>query len=96
VDPWGNIVAQCSENTNIATAEIDLDYIQNVRTSIPIWNHRRNDLYKALIPKQVLEDQQEYKLGQTVVNTQNIIYKTASTLAFVSYNSVVPGRILFH
>lgn len=95
MDPWGNIVAQCSENTNIATAEISLDYVQNVRTSVPVWKHRRNDLYKALIPERLLEDQQEYRLGHSVVNTHNIIYKTANTLAFVSHKSVVPGRILF-
>lgn len=95
MDPWGNIVAQCSENTNIAIAEISLDYVQNVRTSMPVWKHRRNDLYTALILKRVLEDQQEYTLGHTVVNAHNIIYKTASTVAFVSHRSVVPGRILF-
>jgi hypothetical protein len=86
VDPWGNVVAQCSESTNIATAEINLDYIEDVRTSMPIWQHRRNDLYKALEPRKTLEDQQEY--------ADNLICKTANTVAFVSHNSIVPGRIL--
>jgi hypothetical protein len=95
VDPWGNVVAQCSENTNIATAELNLDYIQNIRTSMPIWQHRRNDLYKALGPKEMLEDQQEYTFDNAILNSDNIICKTANSVAFVSHNSIVPGRILF-
>lgn len=95
MDPWGNVVAQCSESTNIATAEINLDYIQSVRTSMPIWKHRRNDLYKSLMPKQILEDQHTYTLGHTVTDSHNIIYKSANSVSFVSNNSIVPGRILF-
>jgi predicted amidohydrolase len=95
VDPWGNVVAQCSENTNIATAELDLDYVQNIRTSMPVWQHRRNDLYEALKPERILEDQQEYIFGNAVLNSDNLICKTTNTVAFVSQNSIVPGRILF-
>lgn len=94
VDPWGNVVAQCSENTNIATAELNLDYIQNIRTSMPIWQHRRNDLYRALKPKRMLEDQQEYTFGNAVLNSDNLICKTTNTVAFVSHNSIVPGHVL--
>ncbi|XP_071502420.1 nitrilase and fragile histidine triad fusion protein NitFhit-like [Diadema antillarum] len=45
VDPWGAIVAQCSEGESVAVAAIDLAYLQRVRTSMPIWDHRRTDLY---------------------------------------------------
>lgn len=33
VDPWGQIVAQCSEGTGICTADIDLEYLDKVSTS---------------------------------------------------------------
>lgn len=95
MDPWGNVVAQCSENTNIATAEINLDYVKNVQQSMPVWKHRRNDLYRVLMPKITLEDEQEYRLGHAAVDSNNIIYKTTNTVAFISHNSIVPGRILF-
>lgn len=94
MDPWGNVVAQCSENTNIATAELNLDYIQDIRTSMPIWQHRRNDLYRVLEPRKILENQQEYTFGNAVLSAENLICKTANTVAFVSSNSIVPGRIL--
>eukprot|EP00057_Strongylocentrotus_purpuratus_P033107 XP_790158.2 PREDICTED: nitrilase homolog 1 [Strongylocentrotus purpuratus] len=45
VDPWGAVIAQCSEGEGVAVAQIDPDYLQKIRTSMPVWNHRRNDLY---------------------------------------------------
>lgn len=95
MDPWGDVIAQCSESTNIATAEISLDYIKNVRQSMPVWKHRRNDLYRVLMPNIMLGDEQEYTLGHAVVDSNNVIYKTMKTVAFVSRNSIVAGRILF-
>jgi len=94
VDPWGNVIAQCSEGTNIATAEISLDYIKNVRQSMPVWKHRRNDLYRVLIPKITLRDEQVYTVGHAIVDPRNIVYKTMNTVAFLSRNSIVAGRIL--
>lgn len=94
MDPWGDVIAQCSEGTNIATAEISLDYIKNVRQSMPVWKHRRNDLYRVLMPKITLGDEKVYTVGHAVVDAHNIIYKTMNTVAFVSRNSIVAGRIL--
>lgn len=48
IDPWGTVVAQCSEKTNIALAEIDLDYVQHIRNNMPCENHRRTDLYPKM------------------------------------------------
>ncbi len=46
VDPWGRIVAQCSEGTSIALAFIDLDYLAAVRKRIPVLKHQRPDVYQ--------------------------------------------------
>ncbi|MFT5181375.1 MAG: putative amidohydrolase [Alphaproteobacteria bacterium] len=40
VDPWGNIVAQASENPGFATGAVDCDYIATVRGRIPVRDHR--------------------------------------------------------
>ena len=40
VDPWGQIVAQASDGTGFATAEMDLDYLTTVRRRIPMLDHR--------------------------------------------------------
>jgi predicted amidohydrolase len=41
VDPWGEIIAQCSEGEGFATAEIDFAYQDKVRTALPSLLHRK-------------------------------------------------------
>lgn len=41
VDPWGTVIAQCSDGTGIAVAEIDLHFLQSVRQRMPMAQHRR-------------------------------------------------------
>jgi deaminated glutathione amidase len=45
VDPWGRVLAKAKDNENVITAEIDLDLLNKVRTEIPLFEHRRTDLY---------------------------------------------------
>ncbi|MHC4268378.1 MAG: carbon-nitrogen hydrolase family protein [Planctomycetota bacterium] len=45
VDPWGRVLANAKDNENVITAEIDLDLLDEVRTEIPLFEHRRTDLY---------------------------------------------------
>lgn len=40
IDPWGHIVAQVSDGTGWATAVIDKEYINKIRTNLPVKNHR--------------------------------------------------------
>jgi predicted amidohydrolase len=41
VDPWGEILAQCSEGEGVATADLDFAYQDRVRTALPSLLHRR-------------------------------------------------------
>jgi len=45
IDPWGKVVACCADQIGIAVAEVDLDYLDSVRKSIPVFSHRRPDLF---------------------------------------------------
>ncbi|KAM6395273.1 deaminated glutathione amidase [Rhynochetos jubatus] len=45
VDPWGTVVAQCREGPGLCYAEIHLDDLRRVRREIPVFRHRRPDLY---------------------------------------------------
>jgi predicted amidohydrolase len=45
VDPWGRVLAKAKDNENVITAMIDLDILKEVRTEIPLFEHRRTDLY---------------------------------------------------
>lgn len=47
VDPWGNVLCDCGgEGTRIGLAVVDLDYLREVRARMPVWEHRRYDLYR--------------------------------------------------
>ncbi|MCX8033522.1 MAG: carbon-nitrogen hydrolase family protein [Thermoleophilia bacterium] len=46
VDPWGMVIAQCSEGAGVVTADIDVDYVREVRERMPVLRHRRLDLFK--------------------------------------------------
>ncbi|HZU84756.1 MAG TPA: carbon-nitrogen hydrolase family protein [Polyangiaceae bacterium] len=41
VDPWGEVVAQCSEGEGFAAAVLDFEYQDRVRTSLPSLLHRK-------------------------------------------------------
>ena len=46
VDPWGTIVAEQKENgPGVLFADIDLEYLGKVRARMPVFQHRRYDLY---------------------------------------------------
>ncbi|XP_043820602.1 deaminated glutathione amidase isoform X2 [Dromiciops gliroides] len=48
VDPWGVVVARCSEGPGLCLAHIDLGYLRQVRQHMPVTKHRRPDLYGNL------------------------------------------------
>ena len=48
IDPWGTVLAECPEGVGVITAEIDLQYLEKVRTQMPVQQHRRHDLYGNL------------------------------------------------
>jgi len=41
VDPWGEVIAQCSEGEGFATARLDFEYQDRVRTAVPSLLHRK-------------------------------------------------------
>lgn len=49
INPFGEILADANPNHDeIITAELDLNYIEKIRSDIPIFKSRRKDLYKNL------------------------------------------------
>lgn len=41
VDPWGKIIAELADGPGIASAEIDLSYLEKIRRELPALEHRR-------------------------------------------------------
>ncbi|WFD06352.1 beta-ureidopropionase [Malassezia vespertilionis] len=52
VDPWGSIIAQCSDMTpytpTFCVADVDLQMLETVRAEMPLWDQRRGDIYATL------------------------------------------------
>ena len=45
VDPWGETLALAGEGEEIITADCDLQILDNIRSSIPVFRDRRPELY---------------------------------------------------
>ncbi len=40
IDPWGKVIARASDKTGVITADIDWDYLEEVRTKLPSLKNR--------------------------------------------------------
>lgn len=41
IDPWGTVIAQLEDEVGVATADINLTMIDDIRTRMPVQNHAR-------------------------------------------------------
>ena len=41
VDPWGKVLKELAEGAGVIVTELDPDYLQQIRTRMPVWEHRR-------------------------------------------------------
>ncbi|GFS80660.1 nitrilase and fragile histidine triad fusion protein NitFhit [Nephila pilipes] len=95
IDPWGCIIACCSEGVGIALADINLEYIKKIRSEMPIWEHRRSELYGNIIaPKSFQDSNTTYMFADIRLNPEYIFYKTKYSMAFVNRKCVVQGHVL--
>lgn len=49
IDPWGEIIVEAGEEDTILYGEIDLDVVEKVRQTIPIFADRRPQLYNGIV-----------------------------------------------
>lgn len=45
LDPWGRVLAHASDDDNVIVAELDLGVLASVRSEMPLFMQRREDLY---------------------------------------------------
>uniref|UniRef100_A0A0B7ALN2 Bis(5'-adenosyl)-triphosphatase n=1 Tax=Arion vulgaris TaxID=1028688 RepID=A0A0B7ALN2_9EUPU len=100
VDPWGAIIAQCSEGTGVCVAELDLEYLERVRSEMPVRQHRRTDLYGRVdaLESQIStippEESSSYQFGHIKITSNQVIYHSALSYAVVNIKPVVPGHVM--
>lgn len=44
IDPWGTVVARAPERECLIFAEIDREYLQSVRSYMPVHSHKVKDI----------------------------------------------------
>ena len=93
IDPWGAVVAQCSEGTGLALATIELtDRIETIRRDMPVLNHRRNEIYGPSIIPPLPDDDELIHFGQVNIRGWSVFHRGRTSVAFVNRKCVVPGR----
>ncbi|KJH47032.1 histidine triad domain protein [Dictyocaulus viviparus] len=93
VDPWGTVVAQCSDRIDMCFAEIDLSYVDEIRTMQPVFSHRRSDLY-SLHVNEVDTKIVPLRFADFSIPEQSIFYRSAYSFAFVNLKPVLNGHVL--
>lgn len=104
IDPWGKILAQCpaySEDLpngeSIAYAKIDLKFLDDIRMEMPVFNHRRDDIYQLQeVGKNGLPilESDVFKFSHINIPADTVFYKTKNCYAFTNLRCVVPGHVL--
>ncbi|MDD4493236.1 MAG: carbon-nitrogen hydrolase family protein [Eubacteriales bacterium] len=47
-DPWGNVICRAGQGEETVSCEIDLAFLDKVRTELPVLKHLRNDIYEVI------------------------------------------------
>lgn len=48
VDPWGNVVSCASDTEGVVTADIDMEYLDQIQRELPSLDHKRFDAYDRM------------------------------------------------
>lgn len=97
VNPWGKILADLGENDDlkVASVEVDLSALEPIRSSMPCFNHRRDDIYSlTTYGNGTTEPQEDRKFAQNVINKDTIFFESPYCFAFTNLCCVVEGHVL--
>jgi diadenosine tetraphosphate (Ap4A) HIT family hydrolase len=104
VDPQGKIVAECPKyreghdtNQSVAVAEIDSDLIKKIRCEMPVFQHRRDDLYRLQTvgnEEIAIDDSENFMFAHKVIPGSTVFYRTRHSFAFTNIRCVVPYHVL--
>lgn len=100
VDPWGAVIAHCSEGEGYVLARIDPEVLKSARAKLPIWTDRRSDIYGQILSPSLtdvtksIDTQPDYVFGSATIANYQVFYKSANTYTFVNHRPVLPGHVL--
>jgi diadenosine tetraphosphate (Ap4A) HIT family hydrolase len=97
VDPWGHIIAQCSDKVGFAVAQVDQKYLVDVRKRLPVWTDRKPNAYGDIWPADIVttfDTQSEHSFGKSKVSEGQVFLRTAHSFAFVNHRPILKGHVL--
>jgi len=96
VDPWGTVIAECSDGVGFAVALIDEEFTKKSRARLPIWTDRRTDLYADIEPAidRFPIEQIEYLFQDMKIPASQVFFRTRYSYAFVNHRPVLNGHVL--
>lgn len=47
IDPWGTILARAPDRPGVVFADLDMEYLQEIRRTLPALDHVRKDLFRS-------------------------------------------------
>ncbi|CAK1592917.1 unnamed protein product [Parnassius mnemosyne] len=72
VDPWGDVIADCGESSPCyKVAEISSERLADVRRNMPVFEHRRNDVYSLYTLSLRKKPLSEHTIKSTSVSESN-------------------------
>ena len=94
IDPWGTVVAQCSEGEGFAIACIDHKKLKEVREGMAVWDNRRNDLYGLAAKDDFYSSSSDFDFGNIDVPNNHIVFESKLSVVLVNKKPVLPGHLL--
>ncbi|XP_018570395.1 nitrilase and fragile histidine triad fusion protein NitFhit [Anoplophora glabripennis] len=104
VDPWGKILAACEKytggeeaNESVAVAEINKDVLVKIRQEMPVFKHRRNDIYSLNLLREEtnqIDDNETFHFADKVIPGSTVFCRSRYSYAFTNLRCVVPGHVL--
>lgn len=95
IDPWGKILSSCDEKElDVAVAEIKLDKLKTIRSNMPCFEHRRNDVYSLTAIETAELECIDRQFGSQTIPKSTIFFESPYCFAFTNLRCVVKGHVL--
>lgn len=108
IDPWGAVLAECPawqpdndascDVAQLAVAHICTAAIRKVRCTMPVYSHRRPDIYVtgSTCPSKISNELllSDMSFADKTIPADTIFYRTRYSFAFTNIRCVVPGHVL--
>lgn len=97
VNPWGKIMADLgdTDDLKLAIVEIDLSSLNPIRSAMPCFDHRRNDVYSlTAYAHGTTEPDTDLMFDNNIINKDTIFFESPFCFAFTNLRCVVKGHVL--